>query len=235
MEDNRMKRLFISLLLLLTPFALIQGEKKDDKRERGQDSRYVDIDDKYVDDKPKIMEELDQLKKLTQMNCEIDLKDKIRYMKKMYWWINHSNISLPFECGGLYKEKEPNRRKRTFVTHKNVDFLGEVIDHTIRENRDFGNKCDIKSIELLIKLGGDATQNQELLPWDEDYKHSLESLTALQVSEKEKIVEDEDIKNMSTSKNSHCAARIFKYLKDVVDKKEARRKMLEEKEVKSNS
>ncbi len=201
MENNRMKRLFISLLLLLTPFALIQGQ---DKRKRGQDSR-------YVDDKPKIMEELDQLKKQKDKDYAEFLRNKTKFMKKMSWWINHPNTSLPESYGGYYLDrgelKEPTRKG---VRLKKVDFLGEAVASAISQNRDSGKNCDIEFVMSLIDQGGDPSKKPELLPCDEAHWHNLELLTANQVAEKE---------TLDTEKPSACAQRIYNYFKDLQEER----------------
>ncbi len=207
-----MKRLFISLLLLLTPFALIQG---DEKEERGQDSN-------YVDDKSKIMEEVLGLHEKTKKDVEECRNRRIKNMQNMTWWTRHSNILLPV----------PESTNYCYVPAKTtrgggrVSFLGEAVVNIIRGNRDYGQECSLEFIKLLVEHGGDPTKDPKFLSWDhEPHPDTTPVLTALQVSEEEKIVEERE--NLNTTKNpSHCAKRIYNYFKDLQERKGEGEKML---------
>ncbi len=214
-----MKRLFISLLLLLAPFTLIQGKEKE---ERGQDSN-------YVDDKSKIMEEVQRLHEKTKKDVEECRNRRIKNMQNMTWWTRHSNILLPAPeatnyCYGSAKTTRGGGR---------VSFLGEAVVNIIRGNRDYDQECSLEFIEFLVEQGGDPIEDPKFLSWDhEPHPDTTPVLTALQVSE------EEILKNPS----SRCAKRIYNYFKNLQARKGEGEKMLlerekglEEEEAKSNN
>ena len=166
-----MKRLFISLLLLLTPFALIQGEQ------RGQDSR-------YVDDKPKIMEELDWLREQEGEDYLNFLYNKLNHMKNMSWWTKHSNTELPLEFGA-YVDKEDEEVDENGSRLKIVDFLGESVHQVIQSDL-FNMDCKKEFIHFLLSHGGNPYEKPKQLPWDKE-DTDKKSLTAYQVAKKEAL------------------------------------------------
>ncbi len=177
MEDNRMKRLFISLLLLLTPFALIQGNEKKDR------SSFSDASFSAKD--------LDRLVANLSNYCKEkhpDLGLTIDSIFNQPGWDqvnadirqNPNNASEIVEALGLHPNHE---LPYAYYKGKRVSFLGKTVERTIqRSHAFFDSNCPVEAIESLINQGGNPSEKSiPLFEWAENPDE--ESLTPCQVAE----------------------------------------------------
>ena len=200
MEDNRMKRLFISLLLLLTPFALIQGDEKE-----GSSSSEHSVDLDRVLDKQAV---LDKLAKYWAKACEKKYPDKefpwkspedyrfpsenSYYCSSAWIQVNDDIRECPENASSIIEQLGINpNTELPFADspYGRMDVLGktalDVIRSYLNESSDEPN-CPIEAIVSLLSKGGDPFARSDFL-YEFYLSPTPEPLPAYEVVEKEAL------------------------------------------------